>query len=144
ISARRKQTLLAFENYCEIRGQSIATATFGGIGNTEHHAHSPSISMKRARETEPDTGAIGPHRAFAFELGVLPVDVEIQRAANTRTQETIAARQAACLLGLLRRWRVCRCGRSCCRRIGAFRSSSAHCQCAERDRMQSFHGAQST
>ncbi len=96
VAASGEQPLLAFEDDREVGRQGGACLAFGRARHAEHHAQSPAVARSRAGEAQADAAAVRPRAAVALELGVLPVQIEVERAADSRAQKAVATRQAAC------------------------------------------------
>src|SRR5262249_35784030 len=62
--------------------------------HAEHQPRAPPIPVWRPRETDARATAIGARPAVALDLGVTPVEIEVERAANAGAQVTIAGGQA--------------------------------------------------
>src|SRR5579864_5313613 len=84
----------AFDDHGEVGGKLASAAPLERRPHPKHHAQPLAVRALRARETYADTAAIRTRSAVALDLGVAPVDVEIQGAANPRPQIAIAAGQA--------------------------------------------------
>src|ERR1700724_1971405 len=95
LAARGKQPLLALEDHGEIGRQSTPGAPFMHRSHAEHQAQAPPIRVPGAGEAHTQPAAVRTRTAVALDLGVAPVEVEVQRAADAGAQITVAGRQTA-------------------------------------------------
>jgi len=95
VPARGKQAVLALEDHREVGRQLAPGAAFVHGGDAEYQPQAPSVGVPRAGKAHPQTAAIGPRTAVALELGVAPVDVKVERAADARAQIAVATGQTA-------------------------------------------------
>src|SRR5215831_3092793 len=112
VALRREDAFLSFKQDGHVGRQSLSAASFRDLRNAEYQPYAMSVAARGSTDAHADPVAGRPGAAFALHLGVLPVEVEIQCAANASSQVAATHRKAAGG------------GRRVCRRIG---------QCAVRE-----------
>jgi len=95
VTAGCEHALFTLENHCQVRGQFAALFTFRGFCYSKHHPQASPIRTGRAREADADAAAIRARTTIAFQLSVVQIDIEIQRAAYAGAKIAVAAREAA-------------------------------------------------
>src|SRR5207302_211633 len=83
-AARGEHPLLALEDHGEIGRQRAPRAPLVHRSHAEHQAQAPPVRVARAGEAHPQAAAVRTRTALALDLGVVPVAVEVQRAACAR------------------------------------------------------------
>src|SRR6185312_16106228 len=96
-----EHALLALEDDRQVRRQGTAAAALSCAAHAEHHPQAPAIRALRARKAHPDPAVVGARTALELHLRVVPVEVEIDRAADLGPQETAARAQTS--VGILGR-----------------------------------------
>jgi len=95
VTAGCEHALFTLKDHCQVRGQFAALFAFGGFCYAKHHSQASPVRAGRACETDPDAAAIRARTAIAFQLSIVQIDIELQRAADARAQIALAAREAA-------------------------------------------------
>src|SRR5215469_14429849 len=101
-AAGGEQPFLAFEDYRQIGRQIVAGAPLMHRTHAEHEPHAAAVAVRGAGEADTHAAAVGTRAALALDLGIAPIDVEIERAAYAGSQVAVAARQAP-VCGVIRR-----------------------------------------
>ncbi len=94
IAASREHPFLALEDDREIRREGTTRGALRRAGHAEDDSQASAVAPYGAREAQANAAAVRALAAVTFELGVLPVQIEVERAANFRAQITIACREA--------------------------------------------------
>src|ERR1700681_3717070 len=144
LAARCKQPLLALENHGEIGGQVAASAPLLYRVDTEHHPQAPPIGVLRSGEAHAQAAAVRTQAALAFDLGVVPVNVQVQGSADAGAQVAVAGRQTAAGRAFCSRRRRERGRRGSSCRVREGHTGRRETQGAQREGRDSQHAGQCT
>src|ERR1019366_9446803 len=111
VATCRIKLALAFEDHRDVRRHAMAAAHAMDPGDAEHEPQPATLAQPGPGKSQTNASLIRPRTAIALQIAILPVDVEVVRAAQARAQVAIVSRQAT-------RCHRVRCGRGARRGVG--------------------------